>query len=470
MTPQPFSRALPAVLIALSGLFALGRPAQARVYTLEELLELAKRSNPGLVAGARQTAQVEAQLSEARRSWLPSGELLSFVGPSPSLRCLPEAGRSPSEFTKKFREEHCAQTDDYEASVTLKGVYTRTELRVIQPLYTFGKISAGTNAARAGIAASRDREQGLVADLELNVRRAYWGAKLGRDILETIKDGMGYLDEAQKIIEKNLSTGTGTSTVVDRHRLKAMRAEIDARVLEAEKLAALAIAGLRALIGPEAPNDIQVDAEPLEAPTIPERPLTQYQEQARLSRPEVKALNHLVDAKRALADFEKRKQYPDLVAIGGVTFAFASSVDNPKNAFANDPFNTLSAGLAVALRMPLDLGVRNARSVRVSAEAEEVFHRRREALGGIGFEVERAYAEMIEAQKRSKIMQSGEKTGKAWITTVAQNFSAGLAETKDFADGLVAFFQFRVRALQAIFDVNIAAASLGRAVGGDVTR
>ena len=59
--------------------------------------------------------------------------------------------------------------------------------------------------------------------------------------------------------------------------------------------------------------------------------------------------------------------------------------------------------------------MRNARSARLQAEAEEAFHRRREALGGIAFEVDRAYAEMIEAQKRLEVMQRGEKTGKRWI-------------------------------------------------------
>lgn len=459
MTTSTTPRALPVISILLFsvGLLALARPAAARSYTLAELLELTRKSNPGLAAGARQTAQIEAQLSEARRSWMPTGELLSMVAPVPEVRCYPD-------------RENCTRTNISEASLNLKGVFTRTEVRLIQPVFTFGKISAGIDAAHAGIAASRSREQGLVLELELNVRRAYWGAKLAREILETVKDGMKYLDEAQATIDKNLKEGTGTSTVADRYRLRAVRAEVDGRVLEAEKLLSVALSGLRALIGPEAPSDLDVDAEPLEAPTIPERPLAQYEEQARLSRPEVLALNHLVNSKRALAALERRKQYPDLVLMGTATFAYASSIDNPKNAFFADPFNTLSAGLAAALRVPLDLGVRNARSAKLQAEADEAYHRRREALGGIAFEVDRAHADMSEAQKRLKIMQSGEKTGKMWITSVAQNFAAGLAETKDFSDALVNYFQFRVKTLQAIFDLNMAAASLGRAVGGEITR
>jgi outer membrane protein TolC len=340
----------------------------------------------------------------------------------------------------------------------------------VQPIYTFGKISAGIDAAKQGIAASKDREQAVLAEVELNVRRAYWGIKLARELLETIKDGTGYLDDAQKEVEKNLANGTGTTTVPDKLRLKVMRADVDARTLEAEKLLATAQGGLRALLGPEAPADLDVDSDPLEPPEVPERPLLQYEEQARLSRPEVLALNHLVNSKRALADLERRKQYPDFVLIGTATYAYASSIDSPKNAFFSNPFNTAGVGLAAALKVPLDLGVRNARSHRLQAEADEAFQRRREALGGIAFEVERAHADLLEAQKRLKVMQSGEKSGKAWITTVAQNFATGLAETKDFSDALLAYFNMRVKVLQATFDFNMAAATLARAVGGPVSK
>jgi outer membrane protein TolC len=200
------------------------------------------------------------------------------------------------------------------------------------------------------------------------------------------------------------------------------------------------------------------------------RPRAYYEDQARIARPEVRALDHLVASKQALADLERRKQYPDLVLMGTAAYAYASSVDNPVNAFANDPFNTLSAGLAAAIRMPLDLGVRNARAARLRAEADETALRRREALAGVAFEVQRAYGELTEALERLQAVRAGERAAKSWITAVTVNFTSGLAETKDFTDALVAFFQFQLHAHQAAFDLNVAAASLSRATGVEVVR
>ncbi len=448
--------------------------ASARPYKLDELLDLARKGNPGLVAGEKATAVVQAQLLEAKRSYYPMGELNSMVSQAPRIRCYNAAGQEDTyncQNTTGAPDKAAVGTSpsSFFDAITPAGVFTRTELKLIQPVYTFGKLTAGVAAAESGVKASQQREGGLLADLELNVRKAYWGAKLARSILSTLNEGNGYLNQAQDKIEAELKDGSGDASVTDRLRLRAMRAEIEARILEAKRGADLARSGLRALIGPDAPSDLEIDETDLEALAIPSRTVDQYEEAARRARPEVKALEYLVEAKRALAQLEKRRQYPDLVLIGSAAYAYASSIDNPKNSYYNNPFHTLGAGLAAGFRMPLDLGIKNARAVKLHAEAEEAEQKQREALTGIAFEVEKAHTEMKEAEDRMKVVQKGEKAGRQWIAAVAQNMALGLAEARDFADALLAFFQARMRYAQSIYDYNLAAAALTRATGTDVT-
>jgi outer membrane protein len=449
--------------------------ATAKQYKLDEILDMARKGNPGLAAGVQATASIQAQLLEAKRSYLPTGELNSLLAPTMEIRCMSATDTTVNP-DKAVRERDCVRTDfNYDRSswadaiTNIRGVFTRTEIKLVQPIYTFGKISAGVAAAESGVKASQSRQFGLVADLELSVRKAYWGAKLAREILATLNEGSGYLDEAQKKIDAELADGSGDASVTDRLRLRTMRAEIDARILEAKRMSDIARGGLRALIGPEAPAELDVDEGALEALSIPSRSLGQFEDAAKQSRPEVKALEHLVAAKRALADVEWRRQYPDLVLIGTAQYAYANAIDQPHNAFANNPFNSTGAGVAAALRMPLDLGVKNAHAVRLRAEADEAEQRRREALGGISFEVEKAHTELKEAEERMKVVVKGEKAGRQWIAAVAQNVAVGLSEAKDFSDALLAFFQARIRYLQSMYDYNVAAATLTRATGIDVS-
>ena len=305
--------AVAACLCASTSLLSAGA-AQAKAYKLDELLDMARKGNPGLAANAQVTAGVEAQALEAHRSYWPTGDLLVDCGAGSEIRCGQTTDLTTDCATTNFSFQPSA---DLRRHHQICAAYSRApRSRCVQPIYTFGKISAGINAADLGVEASRSKESGQVADVELNVRRAYWGAKLARELLSMLDEGLEYLNDAQKKIEEELADGSGNASVADRLRLRTMRADIEARSLEAQRGADLAKAGLRTLIGPSAPADLDVDDAPLEELDVPARELASYNDLARSYRPEVKALDQMVAAKRALADLEWRRQYPDLVLVG----------------------------------------------------------------------------------------------------------------------------------------------------------
>jgi HAE1 family hydrophobic/amphiphilic exporter-1 len=460
-------------LIALLIALLTGAAVDAKKMTLPELLDLARSMNPGLRASAAVTEASRSQVTEAWTYWLPSGDLLSLLAPSPNVHCtVPDdfPGAPPPNTPERatFAQQNCISTSATEfslRSVSWTSVFTRTEVHLVQPLWDFGKISAGLRAARAGVDVSREREASAKADLELNVRKVYYGIKLARELEATLDEGGSYIDEAQKRIESDLAKGTGNTTVPDRLRLRVTRAEVDARIQEAKRLEAIARDGLRALMGPEAPADLDVDDEDFAAVEVKDRPVTYYEDQARYGRPEARLLEHAVRAKHALADLERRKAYPDLVLIANGALAYAGAAEDPQNAFMNHFFHSSSVGVAAGLRMQLDIGPKIARASRVRAEAVESDYRRSEALGGILFEVRKAYDELTEARNRTEAVHKGERAGKSWISAVSQSFAVGLAESRDFSDALNAFFQMRARYLQAVFDLNIAASTLARVTG-----
>jgi outer membrane protein TolC len=465
MIARAFGLALLAALLSA----AFPTAAVAKKYTLNELLELARSQNPGLRAGAAATHAMQAQVLEAKRNWYPQGDLTSFVAPVPRVEC---EGAGLTVFSDQtMREQNCITTNASPSHGALNyltnfaGAYSRTDLKLVQPIWDFGKIAAGVSAAEAGVTVTTGRQDGARADVELNVRKAYWGLKLARELRSMLEEGQGYLDSAQKKIEKQLADGSGNATVSDRLRLRTVRTEIEVRLLEAKRLEEVARSGLRALLNLDPAEDLDVDDEDFEALSVPAHPLAYYEEQAQLSRPEVRTLEYAVKAKRALANLEHRKLYPDLVLIGQLSFAYAPTIDSPQNAFANNPFNGYGGGIAAAVRMPLDFGPKLARGDRTRAEAEEVEARRQEALSGVGFEVSKAFLELSEAETRLDEVRKGEKAGKAWVAAVSQNFALGLADSRDFSDALLQSFKMRTFALQAVYDLNVSTATLSRATG-----
>jgi outer membrane protein TolC len=465
MIVRAFGLALLGVLLSA----VLPSTAVAKKYTLNELLELARTQNPGLRAGDAATRAMQAQVAEAKRNWYPQGDLTSFVAPVPRVECQgPGLTTYPDQTT---REQNCVTTNASPSHGALQyltnfaGAFTRTDVKLVQPIWDFGKISAGVSAAEAGVTVTTGRGEGARADVELNVRKAYWGLKLARELRAMLEEGQGYLDSAQKKIEKQLADGSGNATVTDRLRLRTLRTEIEVRLLEAKRQEEVARSGLRALLNLDSGEDLDVDDEDFEPLEVPAHPLAYYEEQARLSRPEVRTLEYAVLAKRALAKLENRKLYPDLVLIGQISFAYAPTIDSPQNAFASNPFNGFGGGVAAALRLPLDFGPKLARGDRTHAEADEIEARHQEALGGVAFEVSKAFLELSEAETRLVEVRKGEKAGKAWVAAVTQNFALGLADARDFSDALLQSFKMRTFALQAVYDLNTSTATLSRATG-----
>ena len=118
----------------------------------------------------------------------------------------------------------------------------------------------------AGWRPRKAREVGQAADVELNVKKAYYGLKAGARGAGDAERGHGAAATTPRSRSTgDLAKGTGNVTQTDKLRMRTVRAEVDIRLLEAQKLADDARAGLRALLGPEAPADLDVDDEPLDA-------------------------------------------------------------------------------------------------------------------------------------------------------------------------------------------------------------
>jgi outer membrane protein TolC len=314
------------------------------------------------------------------------------------------------------------------------------------------------------VALRRAQVRAAEEDVELKVSEAYWGVKLARELLLTIREGKKHLDKARKKIEEDLDNDEGDATVTDLLRLKTFGAEIDAREAEAQKLEDIAAAGVAALTRLK-PGTFDLDPTPLALVAGEPAPVQAYLDLARQHRPEVELLNWATRAREAGKDLEQAKFFPDFLLVGTLGYGTASPVDDPHNAFLNDPFNFLRAGFGLALRWNLDTVQQVGRYRAAKAKSLETASKREEGLAGVEFEIRKEWLSLAEAAKRLDATRRGEKAARSWLVATAQNLEAGLAESKDLTDALLAFFQLRVRYLQAIFDVNVGWARLGRSVG-----
>src|SRR6478672_3943437 len=111
MKESHFRRLALAALVSGAGLsLSAPRAAFGAKYTLNELLALARKQNPGIRAGAAATHAMQAQVTEARRNWYPQGDFTSFVAPVPRVECE-GVNQTPIMGDQSVREGNCITTN-----------------------------------------------------------------------------------------------------------------------------------------------------------------------------------------------------------------------------------------------------------------------------------------------------------------------------------------------------------------------
>ena len=414
-------------------------------YDLKRLLSLADTYNAQVKMSADRLAQAHAQLDEIK--WIPWSQF-SVTG---GLAAVPEI-RGTSVYSPN---------GDISLSSKL-GPAWRVTVEGVIPIYTFGKISSANAAAEALVdvaAADVERFKRLVHH---DVRRAYFGIMLAHDARYLLDKASSRLDDA--IDSAGEKDETDESDLL---RMKTYRAEVRARLGEIDKGERIATTSLRFLTGIPEGAPVDVPDEPITPPRKPLVDVVVYLAAARIHRPEVKMVKAGIEARSAQVDLAKARLYPDIGL--GFSFGYANApiIADQTNPFILDNANYLRYGAGLVFRWNLDLLPGAARVRFAEAQLAELRDTEKYALGGVGVEVETAYANAKDATVREEAYGEAESLAKRWVATVSAGISIGTKDDKDIIDPLRSFLTNRFNHLQAIMDLDVAVSSLSLATGDE---
>ncbi len=447
---------------------AAPRDPLAHPMSLRALWDQVQRRYPGLAASQQVVRAARYALNEQRGLRLPSGELTAYVTGSPSVKCQSVRGVTDLNGSPLTGPDACLSTTavdlahgPIEQILPVHGVVVRVDARVVQPLFTFGKISAAIDLGQIGVNLAQAGADAGKADLALNVVRAYYGLKAARTAMDTVKEGEEQVSSWIKRIDKDLEQGKGGSTEIDLLRLKVAYSQVELGLVDVERTVKSTLAALRFLA-----QDIhaEVDDTPLAVEPSETRDLNYYLEQALQHRPEARQLLYTGDGARAYRRLRVAELFPDFAVVGTFGYGLATGIEDANNAFLNRA-NYLGASLGLVMRLTLDYGPKIARLQKAQADLLQYEARRREALGAGALEIERAYNDLTESTQRLKAAERAERRSRGWLQGVKQNIDIGTAESRDMVDALRSYFDQHILVLRTINDVNVNAASLRRLSG-----
>lgn len=419
--------------------------ARTRGYSLSRCIQLAQGNYASVAEAQARIAQAKAQLRQARTA--PFSDFSSTAGVA-----LAPTVRGTNVFSPNT---DVALTSDMALAwqVGVSGTI---------PLWTFGKITNLVDAAEAQVRLKRHETQQVRNELTLSVRRAYYGVLFAREALGLVREAAAQIDKHLGSLQRAVDEDDADE--VPLFKMKMNRAELEARISEGQRQEAIALSGLRLLVGV---GSLELDEQSLPAPTHQLAPLASYLSAARLHRPEINMARVGVMAREAQVRMERARYFPDLGVTLSGGWSQAPEVTDQVNPFVRDPGNYLRYGVAVGLKWDLDFLPQSARVAEAQAKLDEIRATEQFALGGIAVEVEKAFLEARDAKQRLQAYRQAAKYARRWLITVQQGIDIGVYEDADVVAPAKEYALKRFSEIGATFDYQMALARLALATGWD---
>jgi outer membrane protein TolC len=391
------------------------------------------------------SAHVDESLARALRI-IPSATATLITGPSPEARGNVVESRESNRSLKGLRP------------------FGRIDVNVVQPIYTWGRLDAASDAAAAGVKAREELVVDTTSQVQLRVTQLYWGVSLARRLLGIAADVEKALAEADRHIAKSLESEDGEVSPADRYRLDVFRGILRGREAEAQKGLELARIAMAATLGLP-PARLALKDEALDPPEGDLPDAAAVLADAERQRPDLRALDQAIRARDAEVRAEQGAMKPQFFAAGLFSYGYAPNRDIQLNPWVHDDFNVFNFGAVLGLRQDLSFPMLSARAKKAAAEKAVLERQRAGLVRLVQVQVDGAVAELKAARARLAAAKSALGSGRSLFRSVGLDFAAGVIEAKSLIEAYALYVESQVGAAQAAYDLAVARGRLALVAG-----
>jgi len=419
--------------------------------SVDDCVRVALKSAPELGEAQADIDLTTSKLDEAGANRYPQLEVTSLFGPAPQAR---REDLSP-----------VVATDKSYTRLNQLTWFTSADATIIQPLFTFGKISENMKAATHGIEVDRSRKVQRANEIALKVREYYYGLLLAREMKELVLEVQDSLSKAREKAKKLLDQGSESVEELDMYKLDAFSGEVSKYLEEAKKGEQLALAALKTRLGLPFDAPLEISSQRLVMDDTVTPDFETFVDKARAKRPEYRQISEGIKARSALVEATKANYYPDIFLGGLFSWAYAEDRDRINNPYINDQFKHINGGVALGVRWKLDFGITSAKVSAERAQYNRLLSTKEFADANIPLQIKKYYLELKEAENSANATRNAYTNSKKWAVTALANFDFGIGPAKEIFDALQAYARMRAAYFQSLYNYRMAWANLDYATG-----
>lgn len=454
-------------------------PGDTVAISIESAIDAAVNRSEEVRLARSQVRLAEAQVGNARAGAFPQLDARvaytrTFASPFQMSFTLPDSLKFEPDSTKTIAER-VKYLEDKTPLAGLGGLgqlfgnlpfgqansYTAA-LSGSQPLYTGGRLGAAVDIAKAFLDATRLNLREQTADIELQVRSAYYRARLA---LELVTISQAALAQAQRFLSsERLRREAGTGSELDVLRSEVSVANLQPQLIQAANAAELALLDLKRLTDIPLARPV-VLTTPLDAPAQIAEVDTAAAFRQLSQRAAVAAQEHQVEIREAQVRIARSGYMPNVnLSVNYGRQLYPSEMFKFNEEWRKDFYASLSVSVPIfhggATRA-------NVAAAQVAADQERLrLSQLREAvqLGYHSALGERERARSSIAARQLTVRQAQ----RVYDLTVLR-YDQGMASQLEVSDSRLALLQARTNLAQAVADFHIANANLARAIGAPMS-
>lgn len=345
------------------------------------------------------------------------------------------------------------------------GPFFRVNLKVVQPLYTFGRLDSLERAALEGLGAREAQRELTLQEVTQLVVKSYWSlaaATKAFDVAGELRESFyELLDEVEKRLDdEDSEIDDGDLLEVKSNVYRIEKVYEDAR--ENRRRAGVA---LRALMGAgddeeivtvrEAPPILKMDTAGFDA-LLSERGVAHKQLEA------LEAAARALASKVALTRAEKK---PLVFLAAGAGHASAPNRTDQTNPFVADDFNYSRVGAQVGIRWNANFYKNNLAVEEAEREYEALLEKTKALRTKLTVEASDRFGRAARNRALLGAARTSLSASKSWLRLSVDNWELGLGEVGKLLDAYQAYYEMKGIEIEMEREYNLSLAEVAAAMG-----
>jgi outer membrane protein TolC len=408
--------------------------------TLRQAVRLAVEQNPEVIAARLEAERADARVREAIGTALPSVSIVANYNRNLLL---------PVFFLPDFRNPQSGQLQ----AVRIGSENSfQVQLQATQVLFNRAVLT-GLGASQIYAQAARRQYRAVVAQVVAQVKKAFYGALLARELLEAARASLQRVERFAA--DTRVLASQGLVAEYDALRAQVQVEQVRTLVAQAELGYSTALRQLKLLLGIPQEQQLEVQGS-LEEEFRPQEALSEQELVRRVHERSwmLQALELQGEVQRSMVQLYRSESYPTLVGFAAYTY-------QGQSATLSNFLTARSAAVGVQLSLSLFQGLQtNARVEQAKLEWQKVQQQRQRLQESLALQALVALQQQRLAQQRIEVARSTIEQAERGYQIARTRYDTGLGSQLEVLDADAALRQARSTYAQALHDYLAAQAEL----------